>query len=56
MKFGMEVQFDAGQMSPSMRREWIEMSTKLWQKETDKLSPSMRREWIEISVVWNFAA
>ena len=35
------------QMSPSMRREWIEM----YQDYTtliSMLSPSMRREWIEI--------
>ena len=34
-------------MSPSMRREWIEMtfSQHFWMS---RQSPSMRREWIEI--------
>ena len=35
-------------LSPSMRREWIEMIPP--RSETGTLqSPSMRREWIEIS-------
>ena len=34
-------------MSPSMRREWIEMAYLELLCDTEK-SPSMRREWIEI--------
>ena len=37
----------AVQLSPSMRREWIEM-TKAIELLQNKGSPSMRREWIEI--------
>ena len=33
--------------SPSMRREWIEM-TKVRALYCQMVSPSMRREWIEI--------
>ena len=35
------------QASPSMRREWIEMTTNPLQILLH-MSPSMRREWIEI--------
>ena len=35
-------------MSPSMRREWIEMSVLPKKIEWNFESPSMRREWIEI--------
>ena len=34
-------------MSPSMRREWIEMAWVLTPPKSET-SPSMRREWIEI--------
>ena len=34
-------------MSPSMRREWIEIHM-LWNLRRNDTSPSMRREWIEI--------
>ena len=34
-------------VSPSMRREWIEMNQRIQCDFPDK-SPSMRREWIEI--------
>ena len=34
-------------LSPSMRREWIEMHH-VKHPVTDSESPSMRREWIEI--------
>ena len=34
-------------MSPSMRREWIEMLC-LRPSKMGTVSPSMRREWIEI--------
>ena len=35
-------------LSPSMRREWIEMDR--WEgKENRVRSPSMRREWIEMT-------
>ena len=37
-------------LSPSMRREWIEM-THLFPLPGALLSPSMRREWIEMVVV-----
>ena len=36
-------------MSPSMRREWIEMEI-ADRKVGGKKSPSMRREWIEIEI------
>ena len=36
-------------MSPSMRREWIEMSKGAIHEQKYKMSPSMRREWIEMS-------
>ena len=35
-------------MSPSMRREWIEMSCNMGSAVSGDESPSMRREWIEI--------
>ena len=35
-------------MSPSMRREWIEMLC-LRPSKMGTVSPSMRREWIEIA-------
>ena len=35
-------------MSPSMRREWIEIISRKPLQKSMK-SPSMRREWIEIS-------
>ena len=34
-------------MSPSMRREWIEMENRFG-VSCVRMSPSMRREWIEI--------
>ena len=41
---------DCHAVSPSMRREWIEMfSLRLTAEE--KKSPSMRREWIEIKLL-----
>ena len=36
--------------SPSMRREWIEMSIR-HRKSVSKESPSMRREWIEMILI-----
>ena len=36
-------------LSPSMRREWIEMIPPRSETGTLQMSPSMRREWIEIS-------
>ena len=36
--------------SPSMRREWIEMTNGVC-KEMAIRSPSMRREWIEMEVL-----
>ena len=38
-------------MSPSMRREWIEISDRKDTAEGEEGSPSMRREWIEIQDV-----
>ena len=35
--------------SPSMRREWIEMTFPQRIKKRRNESPSMRREWIEIN-------
>ena len=35
-------------LSPSMRREWIEMIPPRSETGTLQMSPSMRREWIEI--------
>ena len=48
MKYGVSVDYLLGRVSPSMRREWIEMN---WVSfcEISLPSPSMRREWIEIS-------
>ena len=37
-------------MSPSMRREWIEMVVVTCVITVISMSPSMRREWIEIFV------
>ena len=37
-------------VSPSMRREWIEMTMNPHQILLHILSPSMRREWIEIEL------
>ena len=37
-------------MSPSMRREWIEMTLWLRLVRKNSKSPSMRREWIEIPI------
>ena len=36
-------------MSPSMRREWIEMNSQKYRRDDMKTSPSMRREWIEMN-------
>ena len=36
------------QMSPSMRREWIEIAGNSAIQRTGNRSPSMRREWIEM--------
>ena len=35
-------------LSPSMRREWIEISSQLGTPGKSQTSPSMRREWIEM--------
>ena len=37
-------------LSPSMRREWIEIMPDL-QKTIPAMSPSMRREWIEMKLL-----
>ena len=37
-----------GKMSPSMRREWIEIPHQCLQTPP-MMSPSMRREWIEMA-------
>ena len=37
-------------MSPSMRREWIEIHI-CRIGDNRRVSPSMRREWIEISIL-----
>ena len=37
--------------SPSMRREWIEMTESSFPAPAQVRSPSMRREWIEMQVV-----
>ena len=34
--------------SPSMRREWIEITNSAVRISADTKSPSMRREWIEM--------
>ena len=40
-------------VSPSMRREWIEMPWTYWNGNY-AVSPSMRREWIEMPwTYWN---
>ena len=38
-------------MSPSMRREWIEMIGRDTLDRIATMSPSMRREWIEMNIV-----
>ena len=48
MKFDIPVGKILSGVSPSMRREWIEMPQRV-ALPTRHLSPSMRREWIEIS-------
>ena len=40
-------------LSPSMRREWIEMIPKV-KKLLPEGSPSMRREWIEIQRICSY--
>ena len=40
-------------MSPSMRREWIEMSPYGVETVSLEPSPSMRREWIEMQLVYS---
>ena len=47
MKFDIPVGKILSGVSPSMRREWIEMPQRV-ALPTRHLSPSMRREWIEI--------
>ncbi len=49
MKFQIYLEQIGCHMSPSMRREWIEISVLSTQCQLRK-SPSMRREWIEISM------
>ena len=39
---------DGKLLSPSMRREWIEIVSEKGLVTNDRRSPSMRREWIEI--------
>ena len=41
---------DSSAMSPSIRREWIEMLGREPAPERDE-SPSIRREWIEMKMV-----
>ena len=40
--------YHCGKRSPSMRREWIEISVRTPEYHTAFRSPSMRREWIEM--------
>ena len=40
----------SGKLSPSMRREWIEMLSRHGTPGRKQTSPSMRREWIEIKM------
>ena len=50
MKFINDLERCTGNMSPSMRREWIEMT--IWRNQIrNTWSPSMRREWIEIFLI-----
>ena len=47
MKFAVTGNIPTRDLSPSMRREWIEMPM-LASLKSVRMSPSMRREWIEI--------
>ena len=50
MKYAYYQQIEDGTMSPSMRREWIEIHI-CRIGDNRRVSPSMRREWIEISIL-----
>ena len=43
-------ELDKEHLSPSMRREWIEMPMYGLIRITPSWSPSMRREWIEMAL------
>ena len=49
MKFFLLLLVKFRHVSPSMRREWIEMTKQYICGTENLLSPSMRREWIEMS-------
>ena len=49
MKYRYHFQRYGSYLSPSMRREWIEMVVVTCVITVISMSPSMRREWIEIS-------
>ena len=51
MKLFMYCPFTQIMMSPSMRREWIEIAILSCVQRSKYLSPSMRREWIEIQII-----
>ena len=42
-----------GFVSPSPRREWIEIILVKMRPSLQNLSPSPRREWIEINIIKN---
>ena len=48
MKFLGVFRYAIKEMSPSMRREWIEIQICTDHRQDHYQSPSMRREWIEI--------
>ena len=48
LKLFSHVLFQFRRLSPSMRREWIEIPTHRRGWNSHGSSPSMRREWIEI--------
>ncbi len=50
MKYRYHFQRYGSYLSPSMRREWIEMVVVTCVITVISMSPSMRREWIEIFV------
>ena len=53
MKYPKRSRNDATGRSPSMRREWIEMSPYGVETVSLEPSPSMRREWIEMQLVYS---
>ena len=50
MKYNLHIKIYTWHQSPSMRREWIEISKHTAEHNRGERSPSMRREWIEMNI------